>query len=972
MTSYPGPVVVSRRSQRTSASHGTLTITQAEAFADKNVVEMRPVFREIGTHCAQLDKTASSLAVLIRDLRAKGIRLADRASWTCANAYMRETHNPQTSKNEKTLQIYTNRLRDYLHMPPNLVPENICISSPVKDWTMAGHEIDVQFEAGWWHAVVLDVTKFKLKVFWVGYPALLPFGTRSSNPDVVINPASLDKKGSIYRPHEEGAASGASRTFGVAWILKNYLTIPEKFEDIIRVDVSDDADSPDTEGQGDGAKTKKQKLDDASRATDHATASASASQTKDPEPNPNSNKKKVGKSKANPNPTPKSSLKKKKKKKNAEKKPEAGGAPSGNEKNCHPTHHPSRPSPSTFEWLRPFLGCDVIMHSLILLEQTPTLQTDVSIFLHHVKLLEELRRGQGCFYAAPGKFKDYFQKQKSALEAYPCTEVKFSSEKKAMFVQQINTEFRATYTNMFTKNELAVISCLLAYPGLSFCNIDQKRSSTQSDGMTRGMAFVPDQLESFFHRRLRLLGLVDPVAHPPYMEPLSTVVLNSTYCYQQQMMWSFGDNWFSLSERAFKLSGFPEFLSVNGLYVCVDHDFNVSDADFSQCHLYAQVKSQKTRDSLGLDPKFCDTFGDDWARVIVVDKSDPQFWKANVHVWISIGPFQAEDPICVARFNMNQPKTGTSAAETKWLSAAHEVGEPVMFSHLDSNGAPLYQPIQAIKGKGDTAKGTLPKFTFGPVTLAYQPLEYGPTPESFAVPPKTNNRYDKPLKAQAPHCDGNFFHSKGQWVRDAPAEPFRLSSHNPFKTRGSMEDEATMEALILDGPLHLNSLSFLMGINFNTTLTFPGRTRDRTGTGTVVLRESDAEEDTPFGGCAAISFVEKHMGSAYDDPNERPHLYAHCADLRQFPVSTAGCLIAVLAAKERIECLRKDGRRVERPVPTFLKNEMTNLENALGQFILQHLVTSTYKSGVQEKMLDRVRCAAVAGPIPKKAAPGAD
>ena len=47
--------------------------------------------------------------------------------------------------------------------------------------------------------------------------------------------------------------------------------------------------------------------------------------------------------------------------------------------------------------------------------------------------------------------------------------------------------------------------------------------------MTRGMAFVPAQLQSSFRKRLRRLGLIDDVAHPQYMKPLSTVVLSSTH-----------------------------------------------------------------------------------------------------------------------------------------------------------------------------------------------------------------------------------------------------------------------------------------------------------------------------------------------------------------------------------------------------------------------------------------------------------
>jgi hypothetical protein len=285
------------------------------------------------------------------------------------------------------------------------------------------------------------------------------------------------------------------------------------------------------------------------------------------------------------------------------------------------------------------------------------------------------------------------------------------------------------------------------------------------------------------------------------------------------------------------------------------------------------------------------------------------------------------------------------------------------------------------------AKDILPRFTFGSETTADVPLEYGPTLAAVVDPPTKLARYDKPLKTQAPHCDGNYFHSKGQWV-PTRAGPFRLSSHVPFMDKESMEDPQQMEAIFLDGPAHLNSLSFLMGINSNTTLTFPaGVHGNRIGALTGVtgsLRESDTEEDTPFGGCNAISFMEKHMGSAYNDPNERPHLYAHCADLRQFPVTTAGCLIAVLAAKQRIESLRSDrteyavcaaarfveSHRTGRPsavdpntAPIYMGNEMNDLELALGHFIFRHLVTSTYKAGCQEAMLDAVRASAIAGSV---------
>jgi hypothetical protein len=322
---------------------------------------------------------------------------------------------------------------------------------------------------------------------------------------------------------------------------------------------------------------------------------------------------------------------------------------------------------------------------------------------------------------------------------------------------------------------MVVISCLLAYPGLSFCNIDQKRSqSSQSDGMTRGMAFVPAQLESFFFKRLRMLGLIDDVAHPKYMETLSTVLLSSTYCYHQIASWEEGENWVSLDEHAWKLDRFPEFLGVNGIYVRVEHNLPKQG-----CVLYAQVKSSKTRSSLSLDSWNCDKFGPDYACVIVVDKSNEKRWTATVHVWLSIGVFQAADPICLAKFILVPSSKGSIKVEN-----------PEMFSHLDAVGIPVYQHIW----EGNSVHPTV---TFGPQVQAGVPLEYGPKIMARRVPVEHTFR-PRDLKTQGVHCDGNFFHSKGQWVRRSDGK-FALSYHVPFVKTSSMEQEDKIEATILDG-----------------------------------------------------------------------------------------------------------------------------------------------------------------------------
>jgi hypothetical protein len=190
-------------------------------------------------------------------------------------------------------------------------------------------------------------------------------------------------------------------------------------------------------------------------------------------------------------------------------------------------------------------------------------------------------------------FQQYFEQQALALSHYPKAPVAFDSDKKTTFIESMDTKLKANYLNAFSRNELVVICCLLAFPGLTFTNINQKTRVSQKSGMIRGMSFVPETLEKFFHRRLRFLGVIDDVNHPPYMEMLSTVVLNSTYCYKQLVYWDYGADFTSVDATpAISLEGFHEFLSVNGVYVKVHEQ--------SGRMVYAQVMSKKAASSLGI------------------------------------------------------------------------------------------------------------------------------------------------------------------------------------------------------------------------------------------------------------------------------------------------------------------------------------------------------------------------------------
>ncbi len=106
-----------------------------------------------------------------------------------------------------------------------------------------------------------------------------------------------------------------------------------------------------------------------------------------------------------------------------------------------------------------------------------------------------------------------------------------------------------------------------------------------------------------------------------------------------------------------------------------------------------------------------------------------------------------------------------------------------------------------------------------------------------------------------------------------------------------------IEPLFLNGPAHQNSLSALIGINSKTTLTFPQTP--------AIGRRGNFVQPVPFGGLDVFSFIEGHMGSKYGlHANERPHLYGHSRDLRQFPVCNIMSLHAILAAN-----IKRTGKR---------------------------------------------------------------
>ncbi len=93
----------------------------------------------------------------------------------------------------------------------------------------------------WWHGVVLEVTKRRFKIYWVGFEKS-EVGSRSK---YAINPEYVNKRTAILRAHiVDEAKSGPQTHIDVQSILREHLQMPNKtFADVECSSGSDDSES---------------------------------------------------------------------------------------------------------------------------------------------------------------------------------------------------------------------------------------------------------------------------------------------------------------------------------------------------------------------------------------------------------------------------------------------------------------------------------------------------------------------------------------------------------------------------------------------------------------------------------------------------------------------------------------------------------------------------------------------------------
>lgn len=926
---------------------------QLVQWAHPKVQHHKQLFNDIGMHCQHVDGTYKSLRTIIDILRGDQVFLEDEASIQVAKSYIWEKHAGALSD---TIDRYVSNLRQLLRCPEEHVPLLPSITGSLPPWQVVWDSVDCLIDVArdksrdltleWWHCVIVEADKGPtVMVFWVGVPPKA--GSRRQIRSARCNPSIVQRKD--LRSHREDAYCGPAGMYTVEYIRQNYIAQRHGFEPRVSVKRPAGEDGPVDVGKGQVGSNDCGNGSEGGSAGASAKGSAPASKL----PSEPSKKKPALRprvSSGTPAPRPagkgkgRGKGKGKTKNSNVKKNPKNNGGDGGpiisEEKRAG-----NIVEPSAFGWLGPFMHSDRFESDLNLLQTKPEMHEDDCFFSHYLQLLQRLRWGQGIMYGAAKKFKEYYSQQAIALEAYQQRSVvKFSQTKKAAFIKSMNTALKAKYSDAFSRNELVVISCLLAYPGLTYTNIDQKTRVAQKSSMVRGMSFVPEAVEQFFQKRLRMLQVIDDVNHPRHMEPFSTVVLNSTYCYNQLAAWGYATEFISWDEVQCPiiLEGFPDFLSVDGVYVRVRTDGDNDENKF----LYAQVMSKKTATSLGISETSVKPHKD-FARVLDVTASE-RTSSVKVLCFLSKGVYQPKDPICIASFSVNN-----EAESSEDGGGCVHVLTPKMFSHIDQDGQAIYQDIIDCSPRA--------KFDSYECAAANVSLEYGPDLGPRCVPYGPMFRA-APLAEQAAHCDGNFYHAKGQWVEvsgsgrrvgDPGHGLYRVSPHVPLKSDSDMENPDRIEPLMLRGLPHMNSLSFLFNINGNTTLTFPPEAGSR--------GEYNDVDAVLFGGFSAFSFIKEHLGSEYGlNPNERPHLYAHSGDLRQFPALGFGTLIVILAAKQCAEEIRKLVRTDPADVPSFWRKGMQDLETGLKHFIFDMLTTSTYKVDCQEDILKEVQAAAIA------------
>ena len=866
-------------------------------------VENQNLFKEIGRSCHAIETERKNVTAMVQQLRSKGITLDNWASFQVAKMLIQQTYR---GVQDRTLDKYTGHLRSYLKMPAEHLPEYICISASVRYWYSAGDEVDVQDKGNnWWHGVVLEVTRRKLKVFWVGFPQS-PGGKGK-----VKNPEFVDKELRCIRMHEEGAdvLSGDAERFDAAWILgTEFARIqPQSFREEEAAKIHDNPDSNSETVENESSEmeesqrvaeknaaaqknaalaAKKRKAEAARNALaakkqqKKATDSAASMECEtDSDSNSDSAESEQGHSMEDESAASSSDSKQ-------------DSIESDSEQACPPRSSDSmqdssesdseQDCPPLYELAQVLNAVDESIETLVCLDSglppNPGLYDDCATKLTLVaSFLTKMYSNIA--------YNDLVSSTLEELRDYAGQQEPRRFHSKA-FLAGLSKYGFCISPRMWKKEEILCIAISVLDPRLDFQGINQK-DGAHSKTSFRGMAVLNSTIQRIFYKRLRDYGFVNPRYHPERLQAFSSVVINGGGSWQQSSTWEF------CKQSRFKIdtTAAPFIVSVSsdvgaletaGVYVASTTKKNGKP-------VYVQV-SRKEFQGFSGQKGFRSCLKEEWEsqiEVLTTNSTGKRVDACSPRLLVCLNADQSEWGIQLL------PGFGSEFCILKFAWSKNQTSNMQRFASFNFHNfeAKMQACALSITSLCASAAACLNSdalnhghaFSFGTAKIVRSDFLKKSTAASFKV---------SPLRPQGWHSDGprkyddSVFDMFGNLRPDAKACAKR-KAWPPQKWWNSLWENPLHRYLTDHIDILQQSFSALFGIFKGTYIETPASSEAERGVTALKV-------PVPLGCAVIFTFAWKHRGKG-DDPNfsatrecpvpvhARPHFYAYSSDIRKLP-----------------------------------------------------------------------------------------
>jgi hypothetical protein len=606
------------------------------------------LYSAVGIHCAQVSRACSSLRDIIFELRERGETLVnavdyDRAMELIASGYA----SPPT---RQYLKKCTSALKDYLRMPPSLIPKQPSLTGSLPQWRWRGDQVDVYDtpRKTWWHAVIIDdmpENSRLIHVYWVGW-APCEFGsvTKSRAPSEYDKNPTFVRRGDV-RSHEPGKCSvGSQRTYSVAYIKSQYCVVdisgekdeqlesdespvhsnpsnvlhdvsklPPNHSDPSDTKVSDPA-SPGQESGDDVIGGKRNRNGNGSTGTDSKVSDPANAEVS---PGQESGDNVIG-GKRNRNGNGSTGTDSKVSDPAIAKVPGKNsgdvGISSKLKPKRRPVNGPATPHSNSVDAVAGYRASAASFQQIVDLTVTDraiaTLQSlDKGGDISPKELNEwiECLKNRCQYLAQLYGNQDYIvlgEETLCLLENYGGREFLTAAELKTMH-DLLKLYGWVISPRMWTKEEVIVFCVILLDPRLYFNGILQKDKGSSGESLqNRGMANLNSRVQQIMYSRLESYGFIDKGHLPPDVP--AAVVLNSGGSYLQLTTWEYlASSRFvtdpTVHEAIIEVSGAPGFTHCDAIYVATKtrHQGSVVYVSVSPLEVYGPKKGKE-------DPKAWD------------------------------------------------------------------------------------------------------------------------------------------------------------------------------------------------------------------------------------------------------------------------------------------------------------------------------------------------------------------------------